>query len=408
MEQKAPQSISIPNLLSAFRLLLIPAIVWLYFARQEYGWAVALLALSGVTDIADGYIARKYNMVTDLGKVLDPVADKLTQGAVIFCLALRFPAMRILFAVLAVKEILQGIMGYAVLQRTGVVKSAKWYGKLCTGIMYGVMIAHLLLPDIDPAVSQGLTALCIAACVLALALYLIWDLKLIREHSGGVLGVLLRSLLWTGVLTAILMALLSRNEITLESILRFTPHNGLLAAMVLLLCFAVKSVTMVVYINLLYIAGGILFPLPLALAVNLIGTVIVLNIPYWIGRFGGKETLNKVCARYPRIEKIRSLHAKNNFLFAVLVRSLGILPADPVSVYLGASEMPYIPYFFGGLIGFLPALLVSTILGLNAKNPGSPEFVIAAAIFALTALCTLTWAALRFKRTKEKKKTDDI
>ncbi len=408
MDHKTPKRNSVPNLLSAFRLLLIPLILWLYSVRQEYYWAVALLVLSGVTDIADGYIARKYDMVTDLGKVLDPIADKLTQGAVVLCLAFRFPAMRILFVVLAAKEILQGIMGYAVLQRTGEVKSAKWYGKLCTGIIYGVMIVHVLLPNLDPAISYGFMALCIAACILALALYLIWDYKLIKERSDEVLSILLRALLWTGVLVAILIVLLSRNEITLEAILRFTPQNRFLAVMVLLLCFAAKSVTMVVYINLLYIAGGILFPLPLALTVNLIGTVIVLNIPYWIGRLGGKETLKKVRARYPRIEKIRTLHAKNNFLFAMLVRSLGVLPADPVSIYLGANEMPYVPYLFGGLAGFLPALLVSTILGLNVENPGSPQFKFAVWIYVVTALSTLAWAALRFRRTKEKEKMDNI
>ena len=406
MEQKVLKRFSIPNLLTAFRLLLIPLILWMYAARQEYAWAVALLALSGVTDMADGYIARKCHMVSDLGKVLDPVADKLTQVAVVFCLAFQFPAMRILFTVLVAKEMLQGIMAYAVLRRTGLVWSAGWYGKLCTGIMYGAMIAHML-PNIDPKISMGLTALCIAACILSLTLYLIWDLKRIKAHSGRGLGVLLRSLLWTGILAAILLAFLSRSEITLESILSFTPENGFLAAMVLLLCFAAKSVTMVVYINLLYIAGGILFPLPLALAVNLAGTAIVLIIPYWIGRLGGREMVGKMRARYPRIEKIQSLHAKSNFLFAMLVRSLGILPADPVSIYLGANEMPFIPYLTGGLVGFLPALLVSTILGINAEKPGSPEFKTAVAVFVITAICTALWAALWVRQAKGKKKTED-
>ena len=81
--------LTIPNLLSLLRLLMIPVIVWLYVKEKNYYAATGMVILSGATDIADGIIARKCNMVSDFGKILDPIADKLTQAALIICLSLK-------------------------------------------------------------------------------------------------------------------------------------------------------------------------------------------------------------------------------------------------------------------------------------------------------------------------------
>ena len=83
---------TIPNILSFLRILMIPGIVVLYCVYQEYAWATALIVLSGITDVVDGRIARTFNMVSDFGKMLDPVADKLTQAAVVVCLVIRYNA----------------------------------------------------------------------------------------------------------------------------------------------------------------------------------------------------------------------------------------------------------------------------------------------------------------------------
>ena len=75
--------LTIPNLISLFRILLIPLIIWLYCGKKQYAATIAVVAISGVSDIIDGKIARKFNMVSDVGKVLDPIADKLTQAALV-------------------------------------------------------------------------------------------------------------------------------------------------------------------------------------------------------------------------------------------------------------------------------------------------------------------------------------
>ena len=107
-------------------MALIPLIVWLYIGKQEYSAAVAVILISGATDIIDGFIARKFNMVSDLGKILDPVADKLTQATVILCLTVKYRWMRGLIVLFVVKEIIMAVLGYMAIQKKDVVNIAKY------------------------------------------------------------------------------------------------------------------------------------------------------------------------------------------------------------------------------------------------------------------------------------------
>lgn len=164
------EAFSIPNILSYFRLLLIPLFIVLY-VQEDFTEALITLAASGLSDILDGRIARKYDMVTDLGKVLDPVADKLTQCAMMLCVAMRYPVMWWLLGLHVVKELIMLIMGWYVLKRTDTVNSAIWAGKLCTGVIYAVMMLHVILPHLPQPVSVGCTIVCAGLIVLSLIVY---------------------------------------------------------------------------------------------------------------------------------------------------------------------------------------------------------------------------------------------
>lgn len=164
------EAFSIPNILSYFRLLLIPLFIVLY-VQEDFTEALITLAASGLSDILDGRIARKYDMVTNLGKVLDPVADKLTQCAMMLCVAMRYPAMWWLLGLHVVKEAVMLIMGWYVLKRTDTVNSAIWAGKLCTGVIYAVMMLHVILPHLPQPVSVGCTIVCAGLIVLSLIVY---------------------------------------------------------------------------------------------------------------------------------------------------------------------------------------------------------------------------------------------
>ena len=176
------QVLTIPNLLSVIRLALIPLIVWLYIGKQEYSAAVAVILISGATDIIDGFIARKFNMVSDLGKILDPVADKLTQATVILCLTVKYRWMRGLIVLFVVKEIIMAVLGYMAIQKKDVVNSAKWYGKLNTVVLYLVMTCLILFPSISETVANVLIGICICVMLMSLTLYIRFYLNLFRTN----------------------------------------------------------------------------------------------------------------------------------------------------------------------------------------------------------------------------------
>lgn len=176
------QILTIPNLLSLIRLALIPLIVWLYCVKQNYYFAVGVILLSGLTDIADGWIARHFNMVSDLGKILDPIADKLTQVTVMTCLALRYRLIVGITVLFAVKELLMGLLGVLVIHKKDSVNSAKWHGKLNTVILYTVMILLILFPHMPFAMANCLLILCVCTMLCSLCLYMVFYIRLLREH----------------------------------------------------------------------------------------------------------------------------------------------------------------------------------------------------------------------------------
>lgn len=165
--------LSIPNILSLVRLILIPIFAWVYLTaseNDEFYFAAIIVVISGITDFLDGTIARKYNMITELGKFLDPLADKLTQGTLFLCLAIRHPLMWLLLALWAVKDGFMGIMGLILLKKKNTkLDGAKWYGKVCTAIIYVAVLLLLFFPSVFPPGSIAANIM-ILICAGALAL----------------------------------------------------------------------------------------------------------------------------------------------------------------------------------------------------------------------------------------------
>ncbi len=173
--------LTIPNMLSAFRLLLIPVIIWLYCFAKNYYAALAVIILSGITDIADGKIARKFNMISDFGKILDPVADKATQGSLILCLTVRYKLMIPLIIVFLIREIAMICMGYLSIKRKDSVNSARWYGKVNTVIIYSVTFLLILFPEIPPVVADVMIYICAAVMIASLVLYSAFYRKILKK-----------------------------------------------------------------------------------------------------------------------------------------------------------------------------------------------------------------------------------
>lgn len=168
--QAKQRILTLPNVMSFIRLGMIPAIACLY-SRRKRASAAVMLVLSGLTDIADGYIARRFNLVTDLGKVLDPIADKLTQAVILFFLIADNPPMLFPFVLLVIKETVMAVCGLLAIRRTGVVNGADWHGKVATALLYFTMFLHVAMQDIPAALSNLLIVACIVMMLISLFLY---------------------------------------------------------------------------------------------------------------------------------------------------------------------------------------------------------------------------------------------
>jgi len=146
---------TIPNLLSFFRLALIPVYMVIYLRAQElkdYITAGVILAVSCLTDMVDGKIARKFNMITTFGKFLDPLADKITQFTLILCLAVRYPVLWLILCLFFVKEVFQLIAGIVAARRGYILKGALISGKVCTTVLFISLVALVLFPAIPESV----------------------------------------------------------------------------------------------------------------------------------------------------------------------------------------------------------------------------------------------------------------
>ena len=175
--------ITIPNILTFFRLCLIPVIVWLYCFRKDYIWSTSILVLSGLTDVIDGIIARKFNMVSDFGKIFDPIADKLTQIITLFCLVTRFRFMIIPLVILTVKEIIAASLNMLAIKKTGKVTGAVWHGKLTTVLLYVTMAIHLIWFNITALVSNILIAVCTIVMLVSSILYTTGNIRILKAQA---------------------------------------------------------------------------------------------------------------------------------------------------------------------------------------------------------------------------------
>lgn len=136
----------IPNILSIIRICLVFVFIALFFADMIYA-ALFVFLLAGATDVLDGYLARKNNWISNLGKILDPFADKLMQCTVLVCLWIGdyIPIWFVLPFI--IKEVLMLLLGAIVIKRRSVVVVSKWYGKLTVCIFYGTIVLAVLLQD---------------------------------------------------------------------------------------------------------------------------------------------------------------------------------------------------------------------------------------------------------------------
>lgn len=167
---------NIPNMLTMLRIILLPFIAWFYLHDQVIV-AIVLLLVSGISDILDGFIARKFSMVTSIGKIMDPISDKLTQGVILACLTVRFPYLWTLFFLLLIKEIIMGFTGLYTVRKTGIVYGSKWHGKATTVFIYSTIMLHFLFPNLPHTFAMLLMIASICMMFISMRFYIKDNIK---------------------------------------------------------------------------------------------------------------------------------------------------------------------------------------------------------------------------------------
>lgn len=169
--------LSIPNCMGYFRILLIPVFCFFYI-KDEFHWATLVLVISTITDFLDGQIARRFNMITEFGKILDPVADKFTHAAIAICLTFRYNLMIWIVILMVLKEGFMAVMGIVNFKHGMKLDGAKWCGKICTACLFISFIILVVFYTIPENIANIIIVVNLALMVYTFIMYIIEYIKI--------------------------------------------------------------------------------------------------------------------------------------------------------------------------------------------------------------------------------------
>ena len=165
----------IPNILSVIRILLVFVFVFVLFALDEPVWAIIIFLIAGATDVVDGFLARKFNWITNLGKILDPFADKLMQCTVLICFLIKGYIPLWFVIPFFIKEGATLLIGLIVIKRRNVVVVSKWYGKAAVCFFYATVVISVWFESffaVHPIIQALVFAPAVIFAIAAFAAYI--------------------------------------------------------------------------------------------------------------------------------------------------------------------------------------------------------------------------------------------
>lgn len=199
--------------------------------------------------------------------------------------------------------------------------------------------------------------------------------------------------------------LFNMDKVTVEQIIDFTPKNTWLFIVVMLLLFALKSISVFMPNPVLMAVLGKVLDVPTALVVSVVGYGICVSIPYFIGHYSGAEKADELRAKYKGLRYLDTVQKKNVFWINAMTRQLVFLPCDVISLYMGAMRTKYLPYLLGSIVGYFPNIFIYVVFGNEVKQPGSP-LLIGSIIFSVV-LTTFSIIYYIVNVRKESKKTKE-
>ena len=165
-------------------------------------------------------------------------------------------------------------------------------------------------------------------------------------------------------------------ELAPEDVAEHAPRNQTLAVIFIIAAFAVKSLIVIIPIPVLYLASGLIFKPFAAFVINFAGMLVCTTVPYLIGRYAGAGFYQRIIKRYPKMQVLDTFQHENQWFVSFIVRAIGFLPCDAVSLVLGIWKVSFPKYLSGTALGMLPGLAATTLLGINISESGSPGFII--------------------------------
>lgn len=193
-------------------------------------------------------------------------------------------------------------------------------------------------------------------------------------------------LIWAALIVFIF---LNRSRITLDSILSYSPSNLWLAALVMMGLFALKTLSVVFYSGLLFTAAGVIFGMPLAIAVDIAGILVMLLEGYAIGRAGGQSLVDDLSRKYPRFAAFNGIKDRSPFAFALLLRMLKVINYDLGSMYMGASGTELVPFLAGSMIALIPEAVLFSLAGSGLADLNAVPAAAAGAAYVVLSLTSV-------------------
>lgn len=395
--------VNLPNGITLFRLLLIPVIVRLYL-DELYAGSFAVIVVAVISDMVDGTVARRTGCVTDFGKFFDSAVSKVLIAVLIICLVPRYRWMWLLLIVMMFRELCQIIYGYILFSRYDRVYSSKWFGKICKASMTAVTAMLFLWHDIPRPAANLLIIACSVTVLLALMMYTRMYLQVVwsddyRTNVSAVSRTLIISL-WVMVM---IVALCLHDMISLSAILSYTPSDPYLAAVVMLLMFALKTLSVFFYSGVLFLANGTLFSLPVAIMMNIAGALVMIFEGYFFGNKLAGAQLQDIEGTYPKLRGLVRLKNERPFLFVLLLRFLKIMSFDIGSMYLGAARVKLPQYVAGSLLGLMPDVILYAMIGRGLGDLNMSRTAIAAIAYVGLSVASLVVIKLMADKYDEEK-----
>ena len=203
-----------------------------------------------------------------------------------------------------------------------------------------------------------------------------------------------------GVFVLFIIYIFFSMDIGLEDIINFTPENVFMAALMMVVFYILKSLTVVIPLPLLEIASGLIFTLPVAIVVNAIGIMFCILVPHFVGRSFGKEKIDSLVEKHPKLNIVKEMNSSSSFFICYFTRLVGIIPIDLLSLYFGASGVSLKSDVLGGFSGTFVSMVLLTIFGQSIRDPGSRMFWISIGLNVLLVVLSF----MLFNRYRKKKR----